>query len=173
MHELEWFSCSSAFGATPRPALAYPYTHSLIFGHMAAINHLWNRRTNFGATTWPADHGAAPLYKRWCTGVLGTLLFLVALVPRQVLVPSTLFALVSLQVHTKKKKNISFLCIFICTSFAFRVYLLLFARTCLWWYYYPARTILWCIITRKNDFVECYHPQEWFLWEATMPCKDY
>ena len=49
------------------------------------------------------------------------------------------------------------------SSFAFRVYLLLFARTCLWWYYYPARTILWCIITRKNDFVECYHPQERFL----------
>jgi hypothetical protein len=46
------------------------------------------------------------------------------------------------------------------SSFAFRVYLLLFARTCLWWYYYPARTVLWCIITRNNDFVECYHPQE-------------
>ena len=35
-----------------------------------------------------------------------------------------------------------------------------FARTCLWWYHYPARTILWCVITHKNDFVECYHPQE-------------
>ena len=58
-------------------------------------------------------------------------------------------------------------------SFAFRVYLLSFTRTCLWWYNYPARMVLWCIIAHKNDFVECYHPQEWFLWEATMPHKDY
>ena len=32
MHELGWFSCPSAFGATSRPAPAYPCTHSCIFG---------------------------------------------------------------------------------------------------------------------------------------------
>ena len=49
-------------------------------------------------------------------------------------------------------------------SFAFHVYLLPFTRTCLWWYNYPARmvcgassptrTILWSVITHKNDFCE-------------------
>ena len=39
-------------------------------------------------------------------------------------------------------------------SFAFRVYLLPFTRTYLWWYNYPARTVLWCIIAHKNDFCE-------------------
>ena len=173
MYELGWFSWPSAFGVTPRPAPAYPCTHSCIFGAYGSDNVALKKRTCFGATTWPAEHGAAPLYKRWCISVMGTLLFLVALVPRQVLLSSALFSLVSLQVHTKKKKNISFLCIFICTSFAFRVYLLLFARTCLWWYYYPARTILWCVIARKKDFVECYHPHGRFLWEATMHPRDY
>ena len=48
-------------------------------------------------------------------------------------------------------------------SFAFRVYLLPFTRTCLWWYNHPARTVLWCVIAHKNDFVECYHPQERFF----------
>jgi len=33
----------------------------------------------------------------------------------------------------------------------------------LWWYYYTARTILWCIIARKNEFVVCYHLQERFF----------
>ena len=179
MHELGWFSCPSAFGATPRPAPAYPCTYSLIFGaygsHCAALKKedtFWGHHMA-GRPPWSVEHGAASLYKRWCTGVMGTLLFLVALVPRQVLLSSALFALVSLQVHKKKKKNISFLCILICISYAFRVYLLLFARTCLWWYYYPARTVLWCVIAHKNDFVECYHPQERFLWEATMPRKNY
>ena len=76
----------------------------------------------------------------------------------RVLPSSALFALVSLQVHKKKKKNISFLCILICISFAFRVYLLLFARTCLWWYYYSARMVLWCVIARKNDFCGVLSP---------------
>ena len=176
MYELGWFSCPSAFGATPRPAPAYPCTHSLIFGaygsHCAALKKedtFWGHHMA-GRPPWSADHGAATLYKRWCTGVvMGTLLFLVALVPRQVLLSSALFSLVSLQVQKKKKKNMpSF-----ASSFPFRVYLLLFARMCLCWYYYLARTVFWCVIAHKNDFVECYHPQERFLWEATMPRKDY
>ena len=33
----------------------------------------------------------------------------------------------------------------------------------LWWYHYLVRMVLWCVIAHKNDFVECYHPQERFL----------
>ena len=57
------------------------------------------------------------------------------------------------------------------SSFAFRVYLLLFARTCLWWYHYSTRTVLWCVITHKNDFVECYHPQEQFCEKQPCPTR--
>ena len=66
--------------------------------------------------------------------------------------------------HKKKKKKISLFCILICISFAFRVYILLFARMfcggttapqerfC--GALSPTRTILWSVITHKNDFCE-------------------
>ena len=176
MDELGWFSCPSSFGATPRPAPAYPCTYSLIFGaygsHCAALKKedtFWGHHMA-GRLPWSANHGAATLYKRWCTGVvMGTLLFLVALVPHQVLLPSTLFALASLQVHKKKKKNISFLCILICIP-------------CLP-YSLCKNVFVVVLLPCKNGFVVRHHPQEWFcgvlsptrtiLWVATNPLKDY
>ena len=70
----------------------------------------------------------------------------------------SLFLSLSKFIRKRRKRFSSFAFLF-----AFRVYLLPFTRTCLRWYYYPARTVLWCIIAHKNDFVECYHPQERFL----------
>ena len=101
-----------------------------------------------------ADSVVALLYRNRCIGSPWHSLCPVIPVSLRALLSSALFALVSLQVHKKKKKNISFLCILICISYAFRVYLLLFARTCLWWYYYPVRTVLWSVITHKNNFCE-------------------
>mgnify|MGYP007043955278 CR=1 FL=1 len=177
MHELGWFTCPSAFGATPRPAPAYPCAHSCIFGPCGShYESLKKGRMKLGPATGrptTADSVVALLYSYQCTGSPWHSLCPVLPVSLRAPSSSALFALVSLQVHKKKKKKISLFCILICISFAFRVYLLLFTRTCLWWYYYPARTVLWCVIAHKNDFVECYHPQEWFLWEATMPHKDY
>ena len=144
----------------PTPALIHAF-----LDHMAVIKHHRKSRKKLGpATGWPtpcsADSGMAPLYLTGCTGSPWHSLARVPIVSLHALPSSALFALVSLQVHKKKKKKISLFCILICISFAFRVYLLLFARTCLWWYYYPARTVLWCVIAHKNDFVECYNPQE-------------
>ena len=129
--------------------------------------------TEKGGRNWGQPQAGRPLGRptQWwrpsiypgAQGAHGTPFARVPPVPLRVLPSSALFALVSLQVHKKKKKKISLFCILICISFAFCVYLLLFARTCLWWYHYPARTVLWCVIAHKNDFVECYHPQEWFF----------
>ena len=171
MHELGWFSCPSAFGATPRPAPAYPCVHSSVFdvygSHCAALK---KGGPKLGQPHGRPTKGWRPSIKAGAQGAQGTPLAQVLLVLLRVLPSSALLVLVSLQVHKKKKKkrfpSFAF-------SFAFRVYLLPFTRTCLWWYNYPARTVLWCIIAHKNDFVERYHPQEWFLWEATMPHKDY
>ena len=158
----------------PTPACIHAFLECV-----AVIKHLWKRLKAIGPGTWPADHlgrstkGWRTSIKSGAQGSLESPLALDTPVLLRVLPPSALFALVSLQVHKKKKKKISPFCIPICISFAFCVYLFLFTRTCLWWYYYPARTVLWYVIAHKNDFVECYHPQERFLWEATMPHKDY
>ena len=167
MDELGWFSCPSAFGATPRPAPAYPCTHSLIFGaygsHCAALKKedtFWGHHMA-GRPPWSVEHGAASLYKRWCTGVMGTLLFLVALVPRQVLPSFALFAIVSLHVHKKKKKKY-FLPLHLHLHFVFTFFT---TQECVCggtttpqeWFSgasLPIRMILWSVITHKNDFCE-------------------
>ena len=148
MHQLGWFTCPSAFGATPRPALAYPCTNSLIVEPCGSHYASLKKEEEIGASHRPADplgrptQGWRPSIRSGAQGAQGTPLARVPLAPLRALPSSTLFALVSLQVHKKKKKKIFPFCILICISFSFRVYLLLFARTCLWWYYYPARTVL-------------------------------
>ena len=131
-------------------------------------------------TPWSADSVVASLYLTRCTGS-----------PWHSLCPSStshtpcssfpsLVALVSLQVHKKKKKNIPFLCILICISFAFRVYILLFARMfcggttapqerfC--GASSPTRTILWSVVTHKNNFVRGNHAPQGLLtlWTADL-----
>ena len=175
MHELGWFTCPSAFGATPRPVPAYPCTNSLIFGPCGSHYASLKKEEEIGASHRPAD----PLVGRLSGGV--PLFNLVHREPMALpllefhqshfmffLPLLSLLLFLSKFIRKRRKIFPSF-----ASSFAFRVYLLLFARTCLWWYYYPARTVLWCVIAHKNNFVECSHPQEWFLWEATMPRKDY
>ena len=109
-------------------------------------------------TPWSADSVVVLPYKNRCTGSPWHSLCPVLPVSLRAPSSSALFALISLQVHKKKKKKISLFCISICISFASRVYLLLFTRTCLWWYYYPARTVLWCVIAHKNDFCGVLSP---------------
>ena len=154
----------------PTPALIHA-----ILDLMAVIKHYWKRRKKLGpATGQPTPlvgraRGGAPLFNPVHREpmVLPLLefhqfhfMFFLPLLP--------LLWFLSKFIRKRRKRFPS-----LALSFAFRVYLLPFTRTSLWWYNYPARMVLWCVIAHKNDFVECYHPQEWFLWEATKPRKDY
>jgi len=78
----------------------------------------------------------------------------------------SLFLSLSKFIRKRRKRFSSFAFLF-----AFRVYLLPFTRTCLWWYHYSTRTVLWCVITHKNDFVECYHKQEQFCEKQPCPTR--
>ena len=157
--------CPSAFGATPRPAPAYPCAHSCIFGPCGShYESLKKGRSKLGPATgrptpWSADSVVALLYKNRCIGSPWHSLCPVYQFHSELLLP-LLSLLLFLSKFMRKRRKIfpSF-----AFSFAFRVDLLIFTRTCLWWYLYPARTVLWCVIAHKNDFVECYHPQERFL----------
>ena len=93
--------------------------------------------------------GWRPSIKAGAQGAHGTTLARVLPVLLRVLSPSALFALVLLQVHKKKKKNIPLFCISICISFALRVYLLL-----------PRKNDFVVRHRPQEDFVECYRPQE-------------
>ena len=175
MHELGWFTCPSAFVATSRPAPAYPCAHSCIFGPCGSHYESMKK----GGQNWGQPQAARPLgwpTQRWSSSIRASAQvangtpsaqfyqfhseFLLPLLSLLLFLPKF--------IRKRRKRFPSF-----AFSFASRVYLLLFTRTCLWWYYYPARTVFWCVIAHKNNFVECYHPQERFLWEATMPHKDY
>ena len=68
MHELGWFTCPSAFGATPRPALAYPCTNSLIVEPCGSHYASLKKEEEIGASHRPADplagrlRGSVPLF---------------------------------------------------------------------------------------------------------------
>ena len=65
MHQLGWFTCPSAFGATPRPALAYPCTNSLIVEPCGSHYASLKKEEEIGASHRPAD----PLVGRLSGGV--------------------------------------------------------------------------------------------------------
>ena len=91
-------------------------------------------------------HPHGPSIKAGAQGAHGTPLARVLLVLLHVLPPSTLFALVLLKVHKKKKKYISLLCILICTS-------CLPSSLC-------KNVFVMVLLPRKNGFVVRHHPQE-------------
>ena len=99
-------------------------------------------------TPWSADSVVALLYKSQCTGSSWHSLCPVLPVSLRVPSSSALLALVSPQVHKKKKKKISLFCIFICIS-------------CL-----PSslhkNVFVVVLLPRKNGFVVCHRPQERF-----------
>ena len=66
-----------------------------------------------GRPPWSAEPGVTPLYQKWCTGSPWHSLCPVLPVSLRAPSSSALFALVSLQVHKKKKKKISLSCILI------------------------------------------------------------
>ena len=147
----------------PTPAL----THAFL-DHVAGIMNHWKKEDEIGASHRPTQWWRSSI-RTGAQGAHGTPSAQLYQFHSELSFPLlSLLLFLSKFIRKRRKRFPSF-----AFSFAFRVYLLLFARTCLWWYYYPARMVLWCVITHKNDFVECYHPQEWFLWEATMPHKDY
>ena len=98
--------------------------------------------------TWSADYGMAPPYLNRCTGSSWHSLYPVLPVSLRAPSSSALFALVSLQVHKKKKKNISVLCILICIS-------CLPSSLC-------KNVFVVVLLPRKNGFVVHHHPQERF-----------
>ena len=174
MHELGWFLCPNAFGATPRPAPAKFCRHSSVFGSHGSHSRVLQKLINFGPNTGRppclTKHGVASPYKSQ-----GIWAFSCCPKPSCKWFPSCSTSLYSIRSCScfkfirKRKKIISTFSL----PFAFVFPFNLAARTCFWWYYYPARTILWCGLTHKNDFVACYHPQGRFLCEATKPRKEY
>ena len=99
-------------------------------------------------TPWSADSVVALLYKNRCKGSPWHSLCPVLPVSLRAPSSSALFALVSLQVHEKKKKKISLFCILICIS--------------RWPSYLHKNMFVVVLIPRKNGFVVCHRPQERF-----------
>ena len=99
-------------------------------------------------TPWSAEPGVAPLYLTRCTGSPWHSLARVPIVSLHALPSSALFALVSLQVHKKKKKKISLFCILICIS-------------CLSSSLHKNVFVV-VLLPRKNGFVVRHRPQERF-----------
>ena len=114
-----------------------------------------------GQPLWSVDSGAAPLYLTRCTGSPWHSLCPVIPVSLRALLSSALFALVSLQVHKKKKKK-HFLPLHSHLHLVFTFFSLQehvcggtttpqerFCGASL-----PTRPILWSVITHKNEFCE-------------------
>ena len=138
MHELGLFTCPSAFGATPRPAPAYPCAHSCIFGPCGSHYESMKK----GGQNRGQPQAGRPLGRptQWwrssirtgAQGAHGTPSAQFYQFHSELLLPLLSLLLFLSKFIRKKKKKISLFCIFICISFASRFYLLLFTRTCLW-----------------------------------------
>ena len=171
MHELDWFLCPSSFGATPRPTPAYPCVHSSVFGvydsYCAALKkggRNWSSHMA-GRPPWSADQGVASLYKSRCTGSSWH-----SPSPRYTSLGSRSPSLCSLLLlffskFIRKRRKIF---PFFASPFAFHLHFMftfysLQERVCggtttlqerFCGASLPARTNLWSVITRKNDFCE-------------------
>ena len=159
MHELGSFSCPSAFGATPRLAPAYPCTHSYIFGPYGSHWSSLKKEDTIWAThmtcrpPWSADQGVEPLYKNHCIGSSWH-----SPSPRYTSLGSRSPSLCSLLLlffskFIRKRRKI-----FPCFAFLVAFHL---------------HFVFTFFSLQERVCGGTTTPQEWFLWEATMPHKDY
>ena len=154
MHELGWFTCPSAFGATSRPAPAYPCAHSCIFGPCGSHYESMKK----GGQNQGQPQAGRPLGRptQWwrssirasAQGAHGTPSAQFYQFHSEFLLPLLSLLLFLPKFIRKKKKKISLFCIFICIS-------------CL-----PSslhkNVFVVVLLPLKNGFVVRHRPQEWF-----------